>query len=254
MTTEFFNFNRFISLVNRQITLNLKTWMIAIGSIGGALIFVSTMMILGGAHENIINMYKTFGVFSFFITGLVFSSMSFSEMGTYSKSLQFITLPASRFEKYFTSWFISFVLFFILSLISLVLFSAISSIISVLIYHAPFEVLNPFTRELGEIMLGYFVAHSAFFVGSVWFKKAAFFKTLLTGFILQTVANFWGLIWGFAILKPHQFENFQESEFSNFVIQLDGNGAIEKYVIAFFVLIAVILLIAGWERFKEREV
>ncbi|PKP20597.1 MAG: hypothetical protein CVU02_03440 [Bacteroidetes bacterium HGW-Bacteroidetes-19] len=254
MTTQFFNFNRFISLLNRQITLNLKTWMIAIGSIGGALIFVSFMMMLGGAQENIIHMYKTFGVVSFFITGLVFSSMSFSEMGTYSKSLQFITLPATRFEKYFTSWFISSVLFFLLSLISLVVFSMISSLLSVSIFHGTFEVLNPFTRQLGEIMLGFFVAHSAFFAGSVWFKKAAFFKTLLTGFILQTIANFWGLIWGFAILKPHQFDNFQESEFSNFVIQLDGNGAIEKYVIGFFVLIAVILLIAGWERFKEREV
>lgn len=254
MTTEFFNFNRFISLLNRQITLNLKTWMIAIGSIGGLMIFISFMMMISGAQENIINMYKTFGVVAFFITGLVFSSMSFSEMGTYSKSLQFITLPATRFEKYFTSWFISYVLFFLLSLISLVVFSMISSLLSVSIFHGTFEVLNPFTRELGEIMLGYFVAHSAFFAGSVWFKKAAFFKTLLTGFILQTVANFWGIIWGYAILKPHQYDNFQESEFTNFMIQIDGNGNIEKYVIGFFVLIALILLIAGWERFKEREV
>lgn len=254
MTTEFFNFNRFISLLNRQITLNLKTWMIAIGSIGGLLIFISFMMLIRGAEHNIMNMYKTFGVVAFFITGLVFSSMSFSEMGTYSKSLQFITLPASRFEKYFTSWFISYALFFLLSLVSLVVFSMISSLLSVSIFHGTFEVINPFTKELGEIMIGYFCAHAVFFLGSVWFKKSAFFKTLLTGFVVQTVANIWGLIWGFALLKPNQFDNFQDSEFSNFVIQMDGNGAIENYVIGFFVLFACILLIAGWERFKEREV
>lgn len=254
MKTEIFNFDRFKILLNRQITLNLKTWLIAIGSLGGLLIFISYMMMISGNHEGIMSMYSTFGVFAFFVTGLVFTSLSFSEMGTYTKSLQFITLPASRFEKFFTAWFSSSILYIILSIISLVVFSIISSLIDVAFFHSSFAVFNPFVKGFGEVILGYFIAHSMYFIGSVWFTKGAFFKTLLAGFIAQTVANFWMLIWGVIIFKPHVMNNFNDEKFKLFAISIDQNGNVEKMVIGFFCLIACILLYASWERFKEREV
>lgn len=254
MKTEIFNFDRFKILLNRQLTLNLKTWLIAIGSLGGLLLFISYMMMLSGNHENIMGMYSTFGVFAFFVTGLVFTSLSFSEMGTYTKSLQFITLPASRFEKFFTAWFSSSILYIILSIVSLVFFSIISSLIDVAFFHGSFTVFNPFVKGFGELMIGYFIAHSVYFTGSVWFTKGAFFKTLLTGFIVQTVANFWMLIWGVIIFKPTVVENLNNSEFSQFVMRFDNNIKAETIVISFFCLIACILLYASWERFKEREV
>lgn len=254
MKTDFFNFNRFRLLVNRQITLNLKSWLIAIASLGGLLLFISFMQMLGGNQENMTPMYQQFGVFAFFVTGLVFTSMSLSEMGTFSKSLQYITLPASRFEKFFTPWFITSVLFFIFSMISLVLLSTISGLISVALFKGTFEIFNPFTKGLGQIALGYFIAHAAFFLGSIWFTKGAFFKTLLAGFVLQTIANIWGVIWFTIILKPYLFDNFQDSKFFNINITANTDTLITNSVIGFFVLLAIIFLIAGWEKFKEREV
>ena len=53
MKTENFNFDRFKILLNRQLTLNLKTWLIAIGSLGGLLLFISYFMMISGNHENI---------------------------------------------------------------------------------------------------------------------------------------------------------------------------------------------------------
>ncbi|HNX22388.1 MAG TPA: hypothetical protein PKG88_08485 [Bacteroidales bacterium] len=254
MKTENFNFDRFKILLNRQLTLNLKTWLIAIGSLGGLLLFISYFMMISGNHENIMGMYSTFGVFAFFVTGLVFTSLSFSEMGTYTKSLQFITLPASRFEKFFTAWFSSSILYIILSIISLVVFSIISSLIDVAFFHSSFAVFNPFVKGFGEVILGYFIAHSLYFIGSVWFTKGAFFKTLLAGFIAQTVANFWMLIWGVIIFKPSVIERINNNEFNEFVLKMDNSVRAETIVISFFCLIACILLYASWERFKEREV
>lgn len=110
MKTEIFNFDRFKILLNRQLTLNLKPWLISIGSLGGILIFISWLVMISGNLHSVMTVYQTTGIMAFFITGLVFTSMSFKEMGNYTKSLQFVILPASRFEKFFSAWLFSSVI------------------------------------------------------------------------------------------------------------------------------------------------
>ncbi len=254
MKTEIFNFDRFKILFNRQLTLNLKSWAIAIGSLGGILIFISWLIMISGNLHSVLPVYQTTGIIAFFITGLVFTSMSFKEMGNYTKSLQYVILPASRFEKFFTAWLFSSVIFVLLSIISLVFFSVIISLIQVAFFHGDFVIFNPFIHGFGELLIGYFVAHSILFTGSVWFKKGAFFKTILTGFVLQMISNIWLFSWAYAIFGKNTELNITNSNIELLIGEHINEVVIKNYVIGFFCLISCILLYAAWERFKEREV
>lgn len=254
MKTEIFNFDRFKILLNRQLTLNLKPWLISIGSLGGILIFISWLVMISGNLHSVMTVYQTTGIMAFFITGLVFTSMSFKEMGNYTKSLQFVILPASRFEKFFSAWLFSSVIYVLLSIISLVFFSVIISLIHVAFFHGTFEIFNPFIHGFGELMIGYFVAHSILFTGSVWFRKGAFFKTLLTGFVLQMISNIWIFSWFKALLVTDSVLKIENSKLELFFGQHVNEIVLKNYVIGFFCLISCILLYAAWERFKEREV
>jgi hypothetical protein len=254
MKTEIFNFDRFKILLNRQLTLNLKPWLISIGSLGGILIFISWLVMISGNLHSVIDIYTTTGIIAFFITGMVFTSMSFKEMGNYTKSLQYILLPASRFEKFFSAWLFSSVIYVLLSIVSLVFFSILISLIHVVFFNGSFEIFNPFVNGFGELLIGYFVAHSVIFTGSIWFRKGAFFKTLLTGFVLQMISNIWIFSWVKALLNRNSFIKIENSELELFIGQHINEVVIKNYVIGFFCLISCILLYAAWERFKEREV
>ena len=115
MKTQFFNMERFGLVLQRQAALHYKMWITAIVSVAGSIMFIAFLNMLVTQNNSWISIFNNFGVIAFFITGLVFASLSFSEMGTYSKSLQFITLPATQCEKFFAAWLISSVFYFITS-------------------------------------------------------------------------------------------------------------------------------------------
>jgi len=254
MKTEIFNIERFGLLLRRQITLNIKSWLIALISVAGFIMFIAFLRMISTLNDGWITLFNNLGVIAFFITGIVFTSLSFSEMGTYSKSLQYITLPASRFEKYITAWILSFVFFILLSVIFLVASSAIMGVVSVLTIKGNFLVFNPFTKTNAEILLAYFVGHSMYFLGAAWFRKAAFFKTLLTQFVVQIILNIWIYLWVFIIINPFKMFVNSSNTFINFT-SFGGNETMYKQLmIGFFIVMSVVFIITSWVRFKEREV
>lgn len=254
MKTEFFNMERFGLLLKRQYILNFKSWMIALVSVAGFIIFISFLNLISTQNDSWITIFNSLGVVVFFITGMVFASLSFSEMGTYSKSLQYITLPASRFEKFFSAWLSTSIFYFIVSTLTLVISSAFIGMLSALIFKGDFLVFNPFTAKYAEVLLAYMIGHSAFFLGAVWFRKGAFFKTLLTMFVINIITNTWLAVWTMIIINP--FRLIAESK-SMYVpnISFCGIESLFQYIIiGFFITLSVIFLITAWIRFKEREV
>jgi len=254
MKTEFFNSERFGLVLQRQAVLHYKTWLTAIISVAGSIMFIAFLNMLVSQNDSWIGIYNNMGVIAFFITGLVFASLSFSEMGTYSKSLQYITLPATQFEKFLAAWLISSVFYLLASVVVIVFSSALSGVIAVLVFKRDFLVFDPFTLKMAEAVLAYFIAHSAFFLGAVWFKKAAFFKTLLTMFVVNIIVNTWLFAWMIAIINP--FSMFIAR--NDFYIPLDTFARLQPMiktgVMSFFIVLSAIFLITSWIRFKEREV
>ncbi len=254
MKTEIFNMSRFGLLIRRQSLLHSNSWIIALVSVAGSIIFIAFMSLIFSRNDSWISSFNSFGVIAFFITGLVFASLSFSEMGTYTRSLQYVTLPASRFEKFFAAWLISSVFYFIAATIMLMFSSAFVGLLSVLIFKGNFLMFQPFTMKFAETALAYFIAHSIFFLGAAWFRKAAFFKTLLTIFILNIITQVWWFIWIVIIINPFRMIMNKDIMFLPPEHFITLEPMIKNTLIGTFVMLAVIFLITSWVRFKEREV
>jgi len=254
MKTDLFNSSRFGLLLKRQIILNYKTWLTALISVGGAIIFIAFLNLVFSQDNSWISIFDSLGVVAFFITGLVFASLSFSEMGTYSKSLQYITLPASMFEKFTASWLLTSMGYVIFSTFTLLVSSAFMGFISLVAFKGEFLMFNPFTSQYGNAILAYFIAHTIFFLGAVWFKKAAFFKTLLTMFVINIITNTWFFAWVMIVINPFKMALEMNNTYIPFQSFTGIESVIQFWVITFSILISVILLITAWIRFKEREV
>lgn len=254
MKTEFFQFQRFFLLLKRQSVLNYKTWFTALISVGGAIIFFATLSLVANQDDGWLSVFQSLGTLAFFVTGLVFASLAFNEMGTHVKSLQYITLPATLFEKFFAMWLLTSVAYFVLATFTLVISSAFVGMLSVLIFKGNFLIFNPFTSEYGETAIAYFMLHSAFFLGAVWFKKAAFFKTLLTMFVLNIITNAWLFVWVMILINPFKML----TQYNNVYFPVEMFAGMEKILVfwvkIFVVLLSLIFLITAWFRFKEREV
>jgi hypothetical protein len=254
MKTEIFNINRFGLLFRRQFLLHSNSWIIALISVAGSIIFFAFMSLLMGRNDGWLSVFNVFGVIAFFVTGLVFASLSFSEMGTYTRSLQFVTLPASRLEKFLAAWLMTSVFYFVAATIMLVVSSAFVGMLSVLIFKGNFMMFQPFTLKYGETALAYFIAHSIFFLGATWFRKAAFFKTLLTMFVVNIITQVWWFLWIVIIINPFRLVANKDNLYLPFDQFSIMEPMIKNTLIGSFVTLAVIFLITAWIRFKEREV
>jgi len=252
MKTETFNTNRFILLLRRQQMLMAKSWIIALSAMIGAIIFIAFLNLITAQNDAWLNVFDKFGVFAFVVMGLVIASTAFSEMGTYARSLQYITLPASRFEKFFAAWLSTSVIYIITATIALIIGSIIMAVLSVIIFDGNFILFNPITIRYAEAVLAFFVAHTAFFLGAVWFRKVVFFKTLLTMFVINVINNIWIGIWVMLIINPFKLALGSDSYMQETTIF--SEPYLKYYVIGYFVLISVFFLYVAWLRFKEREV
>ncbi len=254
MKTEIFSFKRFALLLNRQKVLMAKTWLIAMISVISFVFLVALLQLIFTQGYNWYNTLFSYGFFSFFVMGCVFASMAFSEMGTYAKSFQYICLPASPLEKFLSAWFISFVVFIIAAILLLTVASLILALISVMLFSQEFVFFNLLAQNYSaNLLLLFFGYHSIYFLGAVWFKKAAFFKTLLTS-----------IVWGFIIIISFVFLFIIIVK--PFSLLADPNVHVSDSLFAnigedmrFFnssiplIMQSVFLLFIAWIRFNERE-
>ena len=255
MKTEFFNLKRMQSLFRRQWALSAKSWRIAmIGSVGINLAISMLILFAGSNPEAALQSLKTSLFITFLITGMVFTSLAFKELQEPTTSVSFLTLPASNFEKYLTGWLFTFPSY---SIVSYILYQMSYLFISLLAFAAygtsPALVSIPW-NELGIIFMVLFIVHSVFFLGGVWFKKMAFFKTLLVLFVISMVHNFWVFIWA-RLLMP--ISDLSEKEFVISGVPISNADELSHTAIwvlkSFLILISIMCLITAYFKLKERE-
>lgn len=255
MKTEFFNLNRMQSLFRRQWALSAKSWRIAMIASVGINLAISMLILFAGSNpEAALQSLKTSLFITFLITGLVFTSSAFKELQEPTTSVSFLTLPASNFEKFLTGWLFTFSLYSIVSYILYQLSYLFISLLAFAAYGTSPALVSISWNELGIVFMVLFIVHSVFFLGGVWFKKMAFFKTLLVLFVISMIHNFWVFIWA-RLLMP--VNDLSEKEFVISGLPVDdlesyGNTAI--FVLkGFMVLISIMCLITAYYKLKERE-
>lgn len=231
--------------------MNMLPWIIGIAAVAGALLTMNILGVITSAGSFNLHTFSRFGFVLIFIGGYVFTSRIFSELQSPVKSHFFLTLPARAEEKLISAWLISSLFFIIISYLLLSLVSFIISGLLVLIFDGTLQVFNPFSYEALRVAAIYLITQTAFLLGSVYFKKNNFLKTILTVFIVFSILFTWGMIMTLIIIKPFQFAN----QPGNFDVNLFDPEYINTIASYFFWYIAgPLFLIVSYFRIKERQV
>lgn len=195
---QFFSFRRFRLLVSKHWADNKKRYGLSVLAFAGLLIIWFVFTILTGFDD--IPMGRevqtiTF-FFSLFAVGTFYASQYFSDLGSRSKGINFLLVPASAFEKFLCSLLYTVLLFFVVFTTTYylvdVLMVAIANAISgtvkmdekIAVVNVFDIIILPFNKDTTfNFLLFFFSVQSAFLLGSVYFEKYSFIKTIIGGFV-----------------------------------------------------------------------
>ena len=191
---QFFSFKRFSLLVLKHWADNKKRYALSVLAFIGLLItwFAFTML----TRMDGIPMSRTVQQVTFFLAlfgvGTFYASQYFRDLGSRAKGINFLLVPASAFEKLLCSILYSVLLFF-------VVFTACYYLVDVLMVAiaktfsgdkkpAVFNVFEVIVLRFNSdstinFLLFFFSVQSVFLLGSVYFEKYSFIKTIICGFV-----------------------------------------------------------------------
>ena len=196
---------RFIKLLRADLIQYRSSLSIAATAVFGATLVLLTAFapLSGGWQPHLIFLP---GIL--FIGGLLITSYSFAELGDPVRRAAYLLVPASTFEKVAARLLLTLVAYPLAVLALYWLISLVAAGVGDLVWGRSFAVYNPFTAETWRLLTVYPMVHAIFFLGAVWFRKGAAFKTVLAvvaaqigfvivaGFILRIV--FSGFFEGFS--------------------------------------------------------
>lgn len=193
---QFFSFHRFALLLLKHWADNKKRYALSVLAFVGLLItwFVFTLLTgldrpMGKEVQNI-----TF-FFALFAVGTFYASQYYRDLGSRAKGINFLLVPASAFEKLLCSLLYTVVLFFVVFttafyLVDVLMVAVANSLTGTATSAEKPSVVNVFKiivvrfnrDSTVNFLLFFFSVQSVFLLGSVYFEKYSFIKTIVCGF------------------------------------------------------------------------
>ena len=273
---QFFSFKRFTLLVLKHWADNKKRYGLSVLAFIGLLItwFVFTMLtgfdsIPMGKDVQLITFY-----FALFAMGTFYASQYFNDLGSRSKGINFLLVPASAFEKLLCSLLYTVFLFFVVYTAT---FYVVDVIMVAIAKSIPYEsvggekpavfnvfdiVIIPFNNDTTlNFLLFFFSVQAAFLLGSVYFEKYSFIKTIIccfvAGFILFCLMFFFNeqLLPGVGDYPRGFFTSYRVrvDGMADRLVQLpDWIGQVLRFLVMY--AIAPFLWLVTYYRLKEKQV
>ncbi len=272
---QFFSFKRFSLLVLKHWADNKKRYGLSVLAFIGLLTTWFVFTILTGFDAQ--PMGKEVQTITFFFTlfalGTFYASQYFSDLGSRAKGINFLLVPASAFEKLLCSLLYTILLFF-------VVFTATYYLVDVLMVGIAkaitatsgtggkptvanvFDIIIlPFNNDTTvNFLLFFFSAQSAFLLGSVYFEKYSFIKTIICGFVGGFILFCFIYFFNEQLLPAG---DYPKGFLTSFRVRVDGiNDRLVQIpawigqVLRFLVMYAIapFLWIVTYYRLKEKQV
>jgi hypothetical protein len=197
-----FDLKRWSLYLGKHWNENKRRYLLSLAAIGGLLILWYSFLMIVNQHQYIGKPMQGVTYFAgLFITGCLFASLLFNDLSDGPKAINYLLTPASALEKLLTAIVFGVILFFISYTI---VYYAIDTVMVKLSNNAvtawlerehkapqpPGEVLNVFSpMERGDDLFYYFfiiffTVQSIFLLGSVYFVKYQYIKTLISGLVV----------------------------------------------------------------------
>lgn len=272
--SQFFSFSRFLLLISKHWADNKRRYLLAV--IGFVLLltgwFTFTMLVSPAWPMNEEVQVLTF-LFTLFGVGGFYASQYFRDLGSRSRGINFLMVPASSFEKVLCAILFTVVIFFVVFTVAFYLVDIFMVAISnqFLKPEDPDKragVINIFRAAILpsegvsaiNVILVYFAVQSGFLLGSVYFSKYSFIKTVITGFVI--FFTFFCLIYvlyEYLMPKGEYVNGFltsfriNTSEGSGYLVKVPGWVDQLIYIILMYT-ITPYLWVVTYYRLKEKQV
>lgn len=260
---DFFSLKRMALLFRRDLAANYRTILIA-ASVVAALVLVSSL--LAGWQHGAGKPHQIFYFQVLFIGGYLVSSRTFREIHDTQKSYAYVLLPASTLEKFSQRLLSTSLVYTLGTLTAYLAVAGLCELLNKLLFGFSLPLFNPFNRVTLLILAGYLVSQSVFVLGSVYFRKTAFLKTLLTLFLLGVLLGVLAYL-GLVLLLPDYFDGLKPSDDLNLYFEYmerqgwQGGGVIGVFRAAavaarifFWGLLAPLCWVLSYRRFRRVEV
>lgn len=244
-----FNITRFKNLILRDIMIYKKPLLL-----GASLMMIFLLLVTGlNLYNNnphpgpfIIQWFITYTLFG----GLLLTSVIFWEFRSAAGRLQYLSLPASHFEKLLSRWIYTMIIYPLFVFLFFVF-------VYLVLYNFVAVGLGWGWEMVAETYMSYWIVHPLVFMFAVWYNKYSAPKAVLTclGVALGIVLVFYisqrlifsELFEGFMMTNKYSIE--PSSEFQFFV---EGNV---EYVAKFFGLIVmpIFFWVVAFFKMKEKE-
>jgi len=256
---QIFNINRFILLYKQEFHLQLKQILFVIGAAFAVIALIHSFNLVNNFNDlNRIsgtNYHPPFFISLFILGGIIVNGMSFNSFRTKSKTINYLMLPASSFEKFlyeFINKIILYIVFFpIIYWAATNLVSSIFHLINedFIDYLFHFEMIFTYDLELQNILLILSIGLFLFtlpFTGATIFEKKPLIKVIIFsfiigllyfGFVYFTVEGF--ELYKYSVKKVLFFENKEQAKVAVFIVA----------IIAHFTLLTI-----SFFKIKEKEV
>jgi hypothetical protein len=197
-----FDLNRWFLYMGKHWNENKKRYLLSLAAVGGLLVlWYSFLMIVNPDNPMGLRMQVITFYVGLFITGCLFASMIFNDLSDGPKAIHYLLTPASALEKLLTAIVFGVVLFFISYTIAFyavdfIMLKISNGVVSTYLERQhrapgpPQELLNVFNSTEGRdniyfyILLIFFAVQSMFLLGSVYFVKNQYIKTLVSGLVV----------------------------------------------------------------------
>ena len=245
--TQSFDARRWWLLVTKHWSENKKKYSLSLLAIGGLLLLWGMFLIFSGRHapnwEVQVNSYYI----GLYVVGCLYASLLFADLGSKTRGLNYLVVPASHAEKLACNLFYGIVVFFCC-------YTALYYVVDVLTVktgnalaysdwlsrHAAKETFNPqrvanlfgagdhldeLTGYSIYLLLFYLVLQSAFIYGSLFFARFSFIKTVLSLMLIALLVSLVVSKLIEPILPPGTFKN-NLAIFQVFTVKpsTEGNG------------------------------
>lgn len=260
-----FSFARLWLLIKKQWFDNSRLLILSALALVGLLVIIFTIWWLANKFDRYFTEEPTNIIFFvvLFVSGLIFSSTTFSVLGDKAKGLYWLSVPATPLEKLACGVFYSCVVFLLVYLGSFWLIKHITFFLIELEPRNTLSRVNPndvFEREVTPILFYIFFAIQALFIlGSVYFERFAFIKTLLVAVFIAFLFVLFTMFLGHNLLPG----NLGVKGFTDFRVYGDNEppklyrlpGWIDDVLVPIIKFIWVpVLLTATYFRLKEKEI
>lgn len=185
-----FHLSRFLLLLRLELFRSRK-------AIGMMLVITLGMLILFGLLLDIIisdirlvyDHQENYAA-SMLIGGFILSSLAFTDLGNSLKRSNYLTLPASTFEKFLSMWLLTSVGWVVLYTLTFWLYTLLVNPMATLLFRSiTFQPFEPFGDFSITVIQYYFALQGIFLVAATHFKGYVFAKTVFVLVLFVLVAG-----------------------------------------------------------------